>query len=175
MERPRDARLGRLAVHHGTTTSLELTRLEGRTSTTVTVAWQVVTYEGASVQRGTSCIGGSAATPACPTASGATNGLNNRVTLGTAVDTSKSFILFTRQVGTSNAGVEGEHAVRAEFLTTGASVTGVEFERAVTATGNNRQVQISYEVVALNDGSTVQSSGTAPTVVNAGRRRPRPT
>jgi len=151
-----------------TTTSLELTRLEGRTSTTVTVAWQVVTYEGASVQRGTSCIGGSAATPACPTAAGATNGRNNRVTLGTAVDTSKSFILFTRQVGTSNGGAEGEHAVRAEFLTTGASVTGVEFERAVTATGNNRQVQISYEVVALNDGSTVQSSGTAPTVVNSG-------
>src|SRR4029079_5992331 len=42
----------------GTTTSLELRRNEGTAGTTVTVAWQVVTMEGASVQRGTSCIGG---------------------------------------------------------------------------------------------------------------------
>jgi hypothetical protein len=152
----------------GTTTSLELTRLEGAGGTTVTVPWQVVTYEGASVQRGTSCIGGSGATPACPTASGATNGLNNRITLGTAVDTTKSLILFTAQGGTALNGVEGEHRVRSQFLATGASVTGVQFVRALTATANNRQVQISWEVVTLNDGSAVQGSGTGPATIAAG-------
>ena len=155
----------------GTTTSLEMTRLEGLAGTTVTVNWQVVTYEGASVQRGalgTACIGGSAATPACATAAGATNGLNNRITLGTGVDTSKSFILFTQQAGTATAGIEGEYLVRAEFRATGTGVTSVQFARALTATANNHHVQISWEVVTLNDGSTVQSSGTTPTALGIG-------
>jgi len=155
----------------GTTTSLEMTRLTGAAGTTVTVMWQVVTYEGASVQRGalgTACIGGSAATPACATAAGATNGLNNRITLGTGVDTSKSFILFTKQAGSAIAGVEGEYLVRAEFRSTGTSVTSVQFVRGLTATGNNHHVQISWEVVTLNDGSTVQGSGTSPTSLATG-------
>jgi hypothetical protein len=150
-----------------TTTNLELTRLEGVAGSTLTVAWQVVTYEGASVQRGTSCIGGAAAAPACPTAGGATNGLNNRITLGTGVDTTKSFILFTLQAGTAVAGVDGEFLVRGEFLATGAAVTTAQFVRSVTSTTSNHQVQISWEVVTLNDGSTVQSSGTTPTVLAA--------
>ncbi len=155
----------------GTTTSLEMTRLEGLAGTTVTVNWQVVTYEGATVQRGalgTACIGGSGATPACATAAGATNGLNNRITLGTGVDTSKSFILFTQQAGTATAGIEGEYLVRAEFRATGTGVTSVQFARALTATANNHHVQISWEVVTLNDGSTVQSSGTTPTALGIG-------
>ncbi len=155
----------------GTTTSLEMTRLEGLASTTVTVNWQVITYEGATVQRGalgTACIGGSAATPACATAAGATNGLNNRITLATGVDTTKSFILFTKQAGTATAGIEGEYLVRAEFLSTGASVTGVQFVRGLTATASNHHVQMSWEVVTLNDGSTVQSSGTSPTTIATG-------
>ena len=141
----------------GTTTSLELTRNDARNGQTVTVAWQVVTFEGASVQRGTSCIGGSGATPACALASGGTNGLTNRVTLGTGVDTSKSFILVTGKAGTAVAGVEGEYNVRARFVSSGTSVTGVQFSRSVTATGNNHQVDIAWQVVALSDGSTVQS------------------
>jgi len=152
----------------GTTTTLDLSRNLGRASTTVTVSWQVVTMEGATVQRGTSCIGGSAATPACPTASGATNGTNNRVTLATAVDTTKSFILVTYKGGASIGGVEGEYRVRAEFLSTGASVTGVQFARSLNATNNGHQVDIAYEVVALGDGSTVQSSGTSPATINGG-------
>lgn len=145
----------------GTTSTLQLTRTVGRNNTTVTVAWQVVEYEGATVQRGTSCIGGSGASPACPTASGATNGLTNRVTLGTAVDTSKSFILLTRRAGTSTDGVEGEYNVRGEFLTGGTAVTGVQFARSATETGNNRHVDIAYEVVSLADGSTVQRGTTS--------------
>jgi hypothetical protein len=153
----------------GTTTSLELTRnAGGAAGTAVTVAWQVVTYEGATVQRGTSCIGGPLASPACTTAVGGINGLNNRITLATAVDTSKSFILMTREVGTANGGVEGEHMVRAEFLSTGTSVTGVQFSRSLTAITSNHQVEISWEVVSLNDGSTVQGSGTSATTLASG-------
>lgn len=152
----------------GTTTSLELSRLEGAGGRTLNVAWQVVTYEGAFVQRGTSCIGGAGATPACPTAAGATNGRTNRITLGTGVDTTKSFILFTRQTGTAVGGVEGEHMVRAEFLSTGASVTGVQFARSSTATANNHHVGISWEVVSLSDGTTVQTSGAAPAALASG-------
>ena len=149
----------------GTTTSLDLSRDDGRSGTTVTVNWQVVTMEGATVQRGTSCIGGSAATPACPTASGATNGANNRVTLSTGVDTSKSFILVTGKAGSSVAGVEGEYRFRGEFLSTGSSVTGVQFVRTQTVTTSNHQVDIAYEVVSLSDGSTVQTSGTSPSTI----------
>ena len=147
----------------GTTTSLDLYRNLGRGGKVTTLAWQVVTMEGASVQRGTACIGDSAATPACPTATGATNGLNNRVTLGTAVDTTKSFVLPTGSGGTSDDGVEQRFLFRGEFLATGSSVTGVQFARSGTITGtNNQQIDIAYEVVSLSDGSTVQTSGTTP-------------
>ena len=141
-----------------TTTGLELARLEGTAGEDVTVAWQVVTYEGASVQRGTSCIGGTAA--GCTTNSGGTSGLSNRITLPTAADTSKSFIVATSTAGTAIAGEEGEFQMRAEFVSTGASVTGVQFARSVTETTANHQLLISYEVVTLSDGSTVQTGTT---------------
>jgi len=143
-----------------TTTSLELARLEGAAEN-VTVAWQVVTYEGASVQRGTSCVGGTAA--GCTTNSGGTSGLSNRITLATAVDTSKSFIVATSTAGSAIAGEEGEYQLRAEFVSTGASVTGVQFARSVTETSANHQLLITYEVVTLSDGSTVQTGTTSLT------------
>src|SRR5262245_27639660 len=143
-----------------TTTSLELARLEGAAEN-VTVAWQVVTYEGASVQRGTSCIGGTAA--GCTTNSGGTSGLSNRITLATAVDTSKSFIVATSTAGSLIAGEEGEYQLRAEFVSTGASVTGVQFARSVTETTASHQLLITYEVVTLSDGSTVQTGTTSLT------------
>ena len=58
--------------------------------------------------------------------------------------------------------------MRAEFRATGTGVTSVQFARALTATANNHHVQISWEVVTLNDGSTVQSSGTTPTALGIG-------
>lgn len=149
----------------GTTTSLDLSRNDGRFGTTVTVNWQVVTMEGATVQRGTSCIGGSAATPACPLVSGGTNGTSNRATLTTGVDTAKSFILVTSKGGSAIAGVEGIYRVRAEFAATGSSVTGVQFTRSVNSTTSNQQVDIAYEVVSLSDGSAVQTSGTTPNTI----------
>ena len=92
----------------------------------------MVTYEGASVQRGTSCIGGSAA--GCTTNSGGTSGLSNRITLPTAVDSSKSFIVATSSAGSAIAGEEGEYRMHAEFTSTGTGVTGVQFARRVTET-----------------------------------------
>ena len=161
------ATLGTAAAPCTTTTSnLELTRLEGSAGTTVTVPWQVVTYEGASVQRGTSCIGAAGTCGAVP--GGYNQGLNNRITLTTAVDTSKSFLLFTAQAGTAIAGVDGEYLVRGEFTATGAAVGFVRFERSTDTTTANHHVQISWEVVTLNDGSTVQGSGAAPTAIGAG-------
>ena len=147
-----------------TTTTLELARIEGAAEN-VTVAWQVVTYEGASVQRGTSCIGGAAA--GCTTNAGGTSGLSNRITLGTPVDTSKSFIVATSTAGSAIAGVEGEHLMRAEFVSTGTSVTGVQFARSQTVTTSNHQLLISYEVVTLSDGSTVQTGTGTITGTNA--------
>jgi hypothetical protein len=151
----------------GTTTSLDISRNLGRAGTTVTVNWQVVTMEGATVQRGTSCIGGTTASPACALAAGATEGTSNRVTLSTGVDTTKSFILVTRKGGASVGGVEGQYNVRGEFLSTGASVTGVQFVRSVNQVNSGEHVDIAYEVVSLSDGSTVQSSGTSPTTITS--------
>ena len=90
--------------------------------------------------------------------SGGTNGLSNRITLPTAVDTSKSFIVVT------SAGRQ-RHRGRARASTrcvpssrhTGTSVTGVQFARARDRHTANHQLLITYEVVTLSDGSTVQS------------------
>lgn len=145
----------------GTTTSLDLSRNLGQAGTTVTVQWQVVTYEGASVQRGNLCIG---AAGTCPP-NGGTAGGSTRLTLGTAVDTTKSFILLTAKGGSASVGIDGENNVRGEWLATGASVTGVNFARSLTVITANHQVDIAWEVVSLSDGSTVQTSGAAPTTV----------
>jgi hypothetical protein len=150
----------------GTSTALELRRLEGGTGTTLTVEWQVVTYEGATVQRGTSCIGSTSACGAVP--SGYTAGTNNRATLTTSVDTTKSILLLTRQAGTAVAGVEGEYMVRGQFTATGSAVGFVQFVRAVGSTTANHHVQISWEVVSFTDGTTVQTSGTTPSTIAAG-------
>jgi hypothetical protein len=161
------ATLGTFASPCTTSTSnLELTRLEGAAGTTLTVAWQVVTYEGASVQRGTACIGSSFVCGGVP--GGYTQGLNTRATLATAVDTTESFLLFTRQAGGSVGGVDGEYLVRGEFTATGASVGFVQFARSIQSTAGGHHLLISWEVVTLTDGSTVQSSGAAPTTIASG-------
>jgi hypothetical protein len=153
---------GSAACTSGTTTSLDLSRNVGRSGTTVSVNWQVVTYEGASVQRGIGVCIGAAAT--CP-ANGGTAGTNTRVTLGTAVDTTKSFILLTRKGGSATGGVEALYNVRGEWVSTGSSVTGLNFARSINNTTANQQVDFAWEVVSLSDGSTVQTSGASPTSV----------
>ena len=60
--------------------------------------------------------------------------------------------------------------MRAEFVSSGTSVTGVQFARSQTVTTSNHQLLISYEVVTLSDGSTVQTgTGRSP-----GRTPPAP-
>lgn len=141
----------------GTTGTLTLLRTDSGIA--ATVAWQVVTYDGASVQRGTATI--------------AINATTATATLGTAVDTSKSFILMSRSGGTAIAGIEGQYQTTARFTTTGPSVTGLTFTRAAQNNTANRQVDISWQVVALSDGSTVQtgtttSAGTTATMSTTG-------
>jgi hypothetical protein len=134
-------------------TALTLDRNEGANGTTLTVAWQVVELQGASVQRGTLCIGAAATCPG-------SNGGSNTATLGTAVDTAKSFIVLTRTAGTAVGGIDNRYQVRADFGTTGSAVTGLTFTRAVTSTTANQQVDIAYEVVSLSDGSAVRRGST---------------
>jgi hypothetical protein len=145
-----------LVCSGGTATALDLDRLESPNATVVS-EWQVVTYEGASVQRGLVCIGSNAA---CPRGTGATSGRNNRVTLGTSVDTTKSLLLLTRQGNTGIAGLETYYMIRGRFVNTGASVNLLEFSRATTSTATNLRVDVSWEVVSFSDGTSVQTSAT---------------
>ena len=132
---------GGTACTSGTTTTLGLTRNEAADD--VTVAWQVVTMEGASVQRGTTCIGGS------PCA----NTKTVTATLTTAVDTTKSVVLVTRRAATNVAGIESYYFVRPNFSSAGSAVTGLTFTRATDATNI---AEIAWEVVSFSDGTTVQ-------------------
>lgn len=126
----------------GTSSNLTLTRSVGTNA--ATMAWQVVTYEGASVQRGIATI-----TQAATTATAAIS----------VVDTSKSFVLMSRMAGTAAAGIEGQYQTRAAFTST----TQLTFTRAAQNNIANRTVLLSWEVVSLSDGSTVQPGTTAGT------------
>ncbi len=131
---------GASACTSGTTTSLGLTRLESGTQ--VSASWQVVTMEGASVQRGTSCLGSG-----CPGNQTAT------VTLGTAVDTTKSLVLLTRRASSAAAGIEGTYYVGADFASAGSAVSEITIGRAFSTPN---VADVAYEVVSFSDGTTVQ-------------------
>ena len=78
------------------------------------------------MQRGTSCIGGAPRPGSRP--AGGTSGLSDRV----ARDGGRHRKLFTVVAGTAGtavAGEEGEYHVRAEFLASGARVTGIILAR----------------------------------------------
>src|SRR2546421_4036687 len=149
------------AVTAGTTTStLTLSRLA--TTNAATVAWQVVTMDGATVvARNTSTI--------------ATNATQSNPSLPTAADPTKSFILMSRQGGTAIAGVENLYMVRGDLDTCTTTCTKVIFKRDLQTGAANTQVDVAYEVITLNDGGTVQrpasataSSGTTATMGAAG-------
>jgi hypothetical protein len=80
------------------------------------------------------------------------NGATSNTAAITAVDPTRSFLVFSRRAANNVAGVEGRYQVRGE-LTNGTTLT---FARA----GTQRQVDIAWFVVSLNDGTTVQR-GTA--------------
>src|SRR5437762_304954 len=144
------------AVAAGTMTStLTLSRLA--TTNAATVAWQVVTMDGASVvARNTTTIAINALTanPALP--------------LSTSADSTKSFILMSHQGGTAIAGVENLYMVRGDFDSTSCSgsplsCTKVTFTRDLQTNTANTQVHVAYEVITLMDGGTVQRPASATT------------
>lgn len=156
----------------GTTTSLELRRNESTTA--LTVAWQVVMIEGLSVQRGQACIGPTGTGSCTPGPSGTllgaphsglVQGRSQGATLGTAVDTSKAFVLTTQRGGTAVAGLDGLYTARVEFSCNGttASTTCLRFDRGTADTGANQQLQITWEVVSLQDlGRVVRNAVGSP-------------
>ncbi len=129
-----------------TNPSLELFR--SVPTTPLTIEWQVIQIDGISVQRGRSCIG-SAATCGAVTA-GATQGASVNATL-TAITTAKSFVITTQRNGTAQAGVEQEYRVRADF----SSTTNARFTRGATVTTASHEVQLTWEVVSLQDTGRV--------------------
>lgn len=116
--------------------NLELSRNTGAANQPVTVAWQVVSMAAASVRRGTTSIN---------------SGTQNFVTvpLAPAVDPNQSFLVFSRRAPTTG-GIEGDYQVTGEITGGGLTLT---FTRADTKTN---AVDIAWEVVSLNDGTTVQ-------------------
>jgi hypothetical protein len=121
-----------------TTTNLQLTRSE--TGTALAVAWQVIQINSAAVQSGTASI--------------AKNTTSITATLGPAVDTTKTFLVFTGNASTKAVGVESK------YLTTGeiTNATTLTFTRAVAANGAGGQVDIAWFAVSMTDRTAVQSN-----------------
>ena len=114
-----------------TTTNLELSRNE--TGTAVSIAWQVIQMQDASVQSGLTTINNGSAT--------ATAAI-------TAVDTAKTFVVFTRRAAAVTAGRDGRYQVRGELT----NATTLTFTRS----GTSDVLEIAWFAVTLNDGTTVQ-------------------
>jgi len=142
------------AVTAGTTTStLTLSRLA--TGTAATVAWQVVTMDGATVVARSTATIATNATTAIPGIPSTTPG--------------QAFILMSRQAGTATGGIENLHMVRADFSSCSPNCAAVTFTRDNQTGAANTQVQVAYEVVRLDDGGNMQrgstfSSGTTTTI-----------
>lgn len=133
-------------------TNLELQRADNGTA--ITVAWQVIQMTGATVQAGTTAI--------------TSNNFSTPVTLGTAVNPVGSFLVFTRRGRTNVNGRESNYQTRGELT----NATTLTFTRTANPNQANRSVDISWFVVSLTDGTTVQrgtgSVGTGTNTQNIG-------
>jgi hypothetical protein len=121
------------------TSSINLQLTRNRTGVSppdgsLAVAWQVVQIESAVVQRGTATI--------APAATSTT------ATLNPAVDTTRTFLVFTSNGGSAVAGVESRYLTRGEIT----NATTLTFTRA----GNGGQVNVAWFAVRMTDGTTVQ-------------------
>jgi hypothetical protein len=117
-------------------TNLELSRNESGIA--LNAYWQVVSFTGASVQRGLTTIGA---------------GANSATAAISSVNTATTFLLSTQRGAAAVNGSESQYQVRGRIT----SPTQLTFDR--TSTTNS--VEIAWEVVTLNDGSNVQSGGIA--------------
>jgi hypothetical protein len=123
------------------TTNLRLTR-EAINGLSEPVAWQVVQISSASVQSGSTTINaGSVSTTA---------GI-------TAVDTTKSFVVFSRSGGSGVGGDESLYQVTGVLTNT----TTLTFSR-MSSGGGSRQAYVEWFVVSLTDGSSVQRNLCGP-------------
>src|SRR6266480_1647792 len=151
-----------------TTTTLSIAR-NGGSAGAITVAWQVVTMDGATVvSRGAPTI---AQANTFFTGAGAVS----TAQFSPAVDPTKAFVLMSRAAGSAVTGAEAEYQTRADLVCGGSPVAcnQVTFVRLASNNTLNHHVDIAYEVVRLDDGSTVQraqttSSGTTTTMGIAG-------
>lgn len=125
------------------TTNLQLMRNE--TATALAVAWQVVQIESAAVQSGTATI--------------ARSGTSVTATLNPAVDTTRTFLVFTSDGGSAVNGVESRYLTRGEIT----DATTLTFTRARRRNAANGQVNIAWFAVRMTDGTTVQSGTTTNT------------
>lgn len=113
------------------TNNLELTRNE--TGPAISVAWQVIQIQDASVQSGLTTINNGAATATA---------------VVTSVDTTKTFVVFTRRAAAATNGREGRYQARGELT----NATTLTFTRS----GTSDALEIAWFAVTLNDGTTVQ-------------------
>jgi hypothetical protein len=135
------------------TTNLQLTRSVTVTSPALAVAWQVVQIESAVVQSGTATI--------------AQGGTTTTAALNPAVDTTRTFLVFTSDGGIAVAGVESRYLTRGVIT----NATTLTFTRALNQNVANGQVNIQWFAVRMTDGTTVQrGTNTTPspgTTMNA--------
>jgi hypothetical protein len=147
-------------VTSGSTTSTLTVARYDTVGIGVTVAWQVVTMDGATVvARGLTSLTGSSV---------------NSATFSPAVDPTAAFAVMHGTGGNSVVGAESEYFFRGDFSNCSGTPTTcnrLTFTRVSTTTSANHQVDIAWEVVRLDDGSSVQrgsttSSGTTTTMTS---------
>jgi len=143
-----------------TGSNLQLTRTQnnnpnaGNVSSAVTVVWQVIQIDSASVQTGTATI------------------LQNQtvntvaVTLAAPIDMTRTFLVFTRNGGANNAtSINGDETF---YQTTGeiTNSTTLTFRRGRQNNTNNTQINIAWFVVRMTDGTTVLRNVCGPSLTS---------
>ena len=124
------------------TTNLQLTRTDAASATSI--AWQVIQIESAAVQSGLATI--------------AQNATTATATLSPAVDTTRTFLVFTRSAGTAVQGVERYYQATGEIT----NATTLTFTRAFQNNTNNTQVNAAWFAVRMTDGTSVQRGLVGP-------------
>ena len=119
-------------------------RIERQVSSTlsVTIEWQVIEFNGANVQSSGSSL---------LTIAGTTSSVNH--TLASSVDLTKSFLLFSANGSSGIAGREEQLYTRGQIT----NANTLTFNRRGVA---NESVNISWFVIEMTDGTSVQSGNT---------------
>jgi hypothetical protein len=132
------------------TTNLRLTRTDASGGNAPSIAWQVIQIESAVVQSGIATI--------------AQGALSTTAPLSPAVDTTRTFLVFTTSAGNAINGVESR------YMTTGVltDATTLTFTRALIRNVAGGQVDIRWFAVRMTDGTTVQRGPAGPSGTGAG-------